>query len=36
MDTKKNGQYIKMVPDAHIKNKFHPPMMQTTDISLKS
>ena len=32
---KKNGQYIKMVPDAHIKNKFHPPMMQTTDISLK-
>ena len=35
MDTKKNGQDIKMVPDAHIKNKFHPPMMQTTDISLK-
>ena len=32
---KKNGQYIKMVPDAHLKNKFHPPMMQTTDISLK-
>ena len=32
---KKSGQYIKMVPDAHIKNKFHPPMMQTTDISLK-
>ena len=32
---KKNGQYIKMVPDAHIKNKFNPPMMQTTDISLK-
>ena len=32
---KKNGQDIKMVPDAHIKNKFHPPMMQTTDISLK-
>ncbi len=32
---KKNGQDIKMVPDAHQKNKFHPPMMQTTDISLK-
>ena len=24
-----------MVPDAHEKNVFHPPMMQTTDISLK-
>ena len=35
MDTKKNGQEIKMVPDAHNKNMFHPPMMQTTDISLK-
>ena len=32
---KKNGQEIKMVPDAHNKNVFHPPMMQTTDISLK-
>ena len=32
---KKNGQKIKMVPDAHEKNKMHPPMMQTTDISLK-
>ena len=32
---KKNGQEIKMVPDAHDKNKVHPPMMQTTDISLK-
>ena len=32
---KKNGQHIKMVPDAHDKNKIHPPMMQTTDISLK-
>ncbi len=32
---KKNGQQIKMVPDAHDKNKMHPPMMQTTDISLK-
>ena len=32
---KKNGQKIKMVPDAHDKNKMHPPMMQTTDISLK-
>ena len=26
---------IKMVPDAHDKIKKHPPMMQTTDISLK-
>ena len=32
---KKNGQEIKMVPDAHVKGKKHPPMMQTTDISLK-
>ena len=32
---KKNGQKIKMVPDAHEKGKEHPPMMQTTDISLK-
>ena len=32
---KKNGQEIKMVPDAHDKNILHPPMMQTTDISLK-
>ena len=32
---KKNGQEIKMVPDAHERGKKHPPMMQTTDISLK-
>ena len=32
---KKNGQEIKMVPDAHEEGKKHPPMMQTTDISLK-
>ncbi len=32
---KKNGQDIKMVPDAHKQNVMHPPMMQTTDISLK-
>ncbi len=32
---KQNGQKIKMVPDAHEKGKKHPPMMQTTDISLK-
>ncbi len=32
---KQNGQKIKMVPDAHDKNKMHPPMMQTTDISLR-
>ncbi len=32
---KKNGQKIKMVPDAHDPNKKHPPMMQTTDLSLR-
>jgi len=32
---KQNGQKIKMVPDAHDKNKIHPPMMQTTDLSLR-
>ena len=32
---KKNGQRIKMVPDAHDKGVLHPPMMQTTDISMK-
>ncbi len=32
---KKNGQEIKMVPDAHEKNKMNAPMMQTTDLSLK-
>ena len=32
---KKNGQRIKMVPDAHDKSKMHPPMMQTTDLSLR-
>ena len=32
---KKNGQKIKMVPDAHDKTKQHPPMMQTTDLSLR-
>ncbi len=32
---KQNGQEIKMVPDAHERGKKHPPMMQTTDISLK-
>ncbi len=32
---KQNGQRIKMVPDAHDKNKMHPPMMQTTDLSLR-
>ncbi len=32
---KQNGQKIKMVPDAHDKNKKHPPMMQTTDLSLR-
>ncbi len=32
---KKNGQKIKMVPDAHDKNIKHPPMMQTTDLSLR-
>ena len=32
---KKNGQAIKMVPDAHNSSIKHPPMMQTTDLSLK-
>ena len=32
---KQNGQKIKMVPDAHDKSKMHPPMMQTTDLSLR-
>ena len=32
---KQNGQKIKMVPDAHDKKKMHPPMMQTTDLSLR-
>jgi catalase-peroxidase len=32
---KKNGKDIKMVPDAHDNLKKHPPMMQTTDLSLK-
>jgi catalase-peroxidase len=32
---KKNGQEIKMVPDAHNKSEMHPPMMQTTDLSLR-
>ena len=32
---KQNGQEIKMVPDAHDKSTKHPPMMQTTDLSLR-
>ena len=32
---KQNGKEIKMVPDAHDKSKKHPPMMQTTDLSLR-
>ena len=32
---KKNGQDIKMVPDAHNPSTKHPPMMQTTDLSLR-
>ena len=32
---KQNGQKIKMVPDAHDRKKMHPPMMQTTDLSLR-
>ena len=31
---KKNGQKIKMVPDAHAKSVYHPPMMQTTFIDM--
>ena len=32
---KKNGKEVKMVPDAHNKSVKHPPMMQTTDLSLR-
>jgi len=32
---KQNGNAIKMVPDAHDKSKKHPPMMLTTDLSLR-
>ena len=32
---KQNGHAIKMVPDAHEKTKKHPPMMLTTDLSLR-
>ena len=32
---KQNGSAIEMVPDAHDKSKKHPPMMLTTDLSLK-
>jgi len=32
---KQNGQKIKMVPDAHNSSIKHPPMMQTTDLSLR-
>jgi catalase-peroxidase len=32
---KQNGKEIKMVPDAHDKSTKHPPMMQTTDLSLR-
>jgi catalase-peroxidase len=32
---KQNGADINIVPDAHIPNKKHPPMMLTTDLSLR-
>ena len=32
---KQNGQAIKMVPDAHDPTKKHPPMMLTTDLSMR-
>ncbi len=32
---KQNGHAIKMVPDAHDKSKKHPPMMLTTDLSMR-
>ncbi len=32
---KQNGSAIKMVPDAHDKSKTHPPMMLTTDLSMR-
>ena len=32
---KQNGRAIEMVPDAHDKSQKHPPMMLTTDLSLR-
>jgi len=32
---KQNGSAIKMVPDAHDRSKKHPPMMLTTDLSMR-
>ena len=32
---KQNGHDVRMVPDAHDKSKKHPPMMLTTDLSLR-
>ena len=32
---KQNGHAMKMVPDAHDKSKKHPPMMLTTDLSMR-
>ncbi len=32
---KQNGSAIQMVPDAHDKSKKHPPMMLTTDLSMR-
>ena len=32
---KQNGSAVEMVPDAHDKSKKHPPMMLTTDLSLR-
>ena len=32
---KQNGSAIEMVPDAHDKSKKHPPMMLTTDLSMR-
>tara|TARA_B100000686_G_scaffold15104_1_gene14265 strand:+ start:1473 stop:3686 length:2214 start_codon:yes stop_codon:yes gene_type:complete len=32
---KQNGRAIEMVPDAHDKSKKHPPMMLTTDLSMR-
>ncbi len=32
---KQNGHDVRMVPDAHDKSKKHPPMMLTTDLSMR-
>ena len=35
METKQNGADLNYIPDAHDKSKKNPPMMLTTDLSLR-